>query len=61
MTEQDTAKLHDRLDALAAVRPQTNVYHFALSWLIGAARVNSDLRDSIEHAISYVESTFDHD
>ncbi len=53
MSEQNTAKLHDRLDTIAETRPE--VYQFALAWLIGASRVNPGLRDRIESAIDYVE------
>ncbi len=59
MAEQNTAKLHERLDVIAATRPE--VYHFALAFLIGAARVNSDLRDSIESAVDYVERMVNRD
>ncbi len=54
MAEQDTAKLYERLEAVARVRPE--VYQFALAWLVGAARVNQDLQEHIEHAIDYVET-----
>ncbi len=59
MAEQDTAKLHDRLDTIAETRPE--VYHHALAFLIGASRVNPDLRDRIESAVDYVERMVNRD
>ncbi len=51
--------LHERLNKVAEDFP--DVHKFALAFLIGAARVNSDLRERIENAVDYVERAFGHD
>ncbi len=58
-TGSTTTNLHDRIDAVAEIRP--DAYHFALAFLIGASRVNPDLRDRIESAIDYVERMVNRD